>query len=511
MARRALLIFLGLAALVLGALPAQAQRRLALVVGANEYRSLPRLVRAAGDARSVQTALRRLGFETTGVFEPDREGLEAAVARFVQTLRPDDIAVVHFAGHGTRIEGDYRLLPVDAPPQGAPREDVRAAGGIGVVAIADQIRAVGASGQVIIVDACRGDPYAEGGAFAAGSACGALPRQPPDGTLVLFSASTGQRALDRLGDADADPHSVFTRVLLGALADAGGRSAVDLAREVRDEVARLASSVNHEQRPAYLDEMGGDPVLFGEAPRPVATAPLPEPRTLPPQAPVAPPPPAPPPPRVRVRAPACAGLLPGPPAFDCNAARAPAEIAICRDPGLGSCDRALNRVFGRAEAVAGGAALRRSEDAWVARRNACAGVAGTPDELFVCIGRAYDQRIAELEGIAAAQPAPAPAPAAGPAPVRVERPSFDCRYARSPVEIAVCGDPDLAVKDRELARAYDRALGASPAGAGQIERTQRDWRAARDACARNPGAALERCVARAYDTRIVELRALAGR
>ena len=68
----------------------------------------------------------------------------------------------------------------------------------------------------------------------------------------IYSAGLGQTALDQLGEADNNPNSVFTRVLVPALRrpelDLGG-----LAIEVSEEVARLAGTVGHVQRPAYYD------------------------------------------------------------------------------------------------------------------------------------------------------------------------------------------------------------------------------------------------------------------
>jgi hypothetical protein len=87
--------------------------------------------------------------------------------------------------------------------------------------------------------------------------------EPVRGVLTLYSAGIGQTALDRLGDADTNPNSVFTRVLVPAL----GRPGVhlgDLAVEIREEVARLAETVGHDQRPAYYDEtIGGRIYLAG--------------------------------------------------------------------------------------------------------------------------------------------------------------------------------------------------------------------------------------------------------
>jgi uncharacterized protein len=170
---------------------------------------------------------------------------------------------------------------------------------------------------------------------------------------------------------------------------------------------------------------------------------------------------------------------------------------------LGSCDQALNGAFERAQARIGrGApALRREEDAWLAtRRDACAAYASAgPEALAGCIGQAYEERIAELERIAASAP-----PAAG-------RPSFDCRRARTAVEQAICTTPTLAAQDREMALLYQRALTSDPDRARAVGSTQGAWLTARNDCARAgpPGSGgLEACIGQAYDDRIREMRHL---
>ena len=89
-----------------------------------------------------------------------------------------------------------------------------------------------------------------------------------------------------------------------------------------------------------------------------------------------------------------------------------------------------------------------------------------------------------------------PRVARGPTPL----PSFNCRYARSSVERAICADPVLAAKDRRMALLYEQAGGSRH---GPVDITQFRWLSARNACAR--ARAVEACVDRIYDARIAEL------
>ena len=75
--------------------------------------------------------------------------------------------------------------------------------------------------------------------------------------MVIFSAGTGQQALDRLGPNDKDKNGVFTRVLIKEMKNTG--VTVDkLIRNVRTQVVALAQSIGHEQVPAIYDQVVGD-------------------------------------------------------------------------------------------------------------------------------------------------------------------------------------------------------------------------------------------------------------
>lgn len=91
-----------------------------------------------------------------------------------------------------------------------------------------------------------------------------------------------------------------------------------------------------------------------------------------------------------------------------------------------------------------------------------------------------------------------------PDPVRVARPSFDCGRANTQAEEMVCADPALAAADRQLARAFRRAL-RSGAPYDELRAEQDDWLEIReDAARRSP-----RALASVYDQRIEELNAMA--
>lgn len=126
---------------------------------------------------------------------------------------------------------------------------------------------------------------------------------------------------------------------------------------------------------------------------------------------------------------------------------------------------------------------------------------------------------AAAASLAPPPPAPAPAPAsAGPTVVRGNPPPLAVQTPPAApradgaactgggaADQMVCGDPELAGADREMRRAYRRALAAGAAPAA-LRADQRDWLAIREEAARHSRQAL----AQVYDQRIEELNAAAA-
>ena len=106
-----------------GTAAAQGQRRLAFVVGIEDYRDLRGIVRPVSDARAVHDRLSQLGFTSELVVNLDGRALEEAFSRFTGSLQEGDVALVYFSGHAGRVGDEFTLLAADAPPQGGRPEE----------------------------------------------------------------------------------------------------------------------------------------------------------------------------------------------------------------------------------------------------------------------------------------------------------------------------------------------------------------------------------------------------
>lgn len=252
----------GLVGIVLGigaALPANAAR-IALVIGNDVYENLPSLQKAGNDARAVSGALGALGFDVTLLTDANRRTMTRALSDLSGRITPGDEVLFYYAGHGVEIAGRNHLLPADAPAATPGDEAFLTAESVAVDDVLATLQDSGARVTVLILDACRDNPFPRTGTRSAGGARGLAPIAAPEGAFILFSAGTGQSALDGLGPTDGNPNSVFTRALLPLLT-APGLPMQDIARALKAKVEETAAGVNHKQRPAYYDELTGDFVL----------------------------------------------------------------------------------------------------------------------------------------------------------------------------------------------------------------------------------------------------------
>src|SRR5262245_2088060 len=100
-------------------LPAQAPKRIALVVGINSYPKLAaglQLTRAVADAETMADTLRGLQFDVELARDVDRTGFLTALDRVKRRIGPGDTVFVFYAGHGVELKGSYLVLTSEEPP-----------------------------------------------------------------------------------------------------------------------------------------------------------------------------------------------------------------------------------------------------------------------------------------------------------------------------------------------------------------------------------------------------------
>jgi Caspase domain len=225
--------------------PADAQNRVALVIGNSDYRHVGILSNTRNDAGDVAASLRRLSFSVQELSDATHERMRTTLIEFSQRARRAEIAAVFFAGHGLEVNGENYLVPVDA----SMRTDVSVAQeGVALKTILPIVSNASALGLVIL-DACRNNPFlAKMERTVRGRALSVSPGlarvEPTGSVLVAYSAKDGTVASDGQGNARNSP---FTSALLKYLEEPLEINFV--FRNVRDDV--IVSTRNDQEPFVY--------------------------------------------------------------------------------------------------------------------------------------------------------------------------------------------------------------------------------------------------------------------
>ena len=247
------------------AAPAQAEKRVALVVGNNDYKHVPKLQKAVNDARTMGDTLKQLGFTVMVAENQTRQAFSQTLLAFDKAVEPGDTAFFFFAGHGFEIAGQNFLLPTDVPAATEGQEELVRDASILADRIVERLQNRKARTAILVFDACRNNPFERSGTRAVAGGGGLAPMtQLPEGVFSVFSAGPRQTALDRLSNDDANPNSVFTRTFARELTRPGA-NLVQVAQRTRRAVSELAETVRHKQIPVYFDQMVDDVFLNGIA------------------------------------------------------------------------------------------------------------------------------------------------------------------------------------------------------------------------------------------------------
>jgi hypothetical protein len=249
-------------ATALASTPAFAQKKVALVIGNDDYKNIPALKKAVNDARTMGETLRSLGFEVIEANNVSRRQMSETLLAFDRALTQGDTAFFFFAGHGFEIQGDNYLLPVDVPEATEGQEELVRDSSFAAQRVIERLQARGVRTSILVLDACRNNPFERPGKRSVRGSAGLAPMTPNEGVFVIFSAGAKQAALDRYSEDDNDPNSVFTRHFVKEL-KTPGLTLVQVAKRTQSEVKLLAAKWRHDQTPAYYDQIVGDVVLNG--------------------------------------------------------------------------------------------------------------------------------------------------------------------------------------------------------------------------------------------------------
>lgn len=250
--------------------PAHAAR-LALVLGNDDYRQIERLSNAGNDARLMASTLRAAGFDVAEHVNLDRKDMLRTINGFKARITRQDEVVFFYAGHGVQIgQQSPVLLPIDIVQENHDQivQD-------GVLLSSVQTALKEAQFALLVIDACRTNPFPPkpDGSRGLGVSVGLSLQTPAEGSVIIMSAASGQKALDYV-PGGTRANGLFTHEFVDAIRTPGQNLLLAL-QDVRSRVQAKARQAGVAQRPAYQDESGGTFTFFAakaSAP-PVAPAP----------------------------------------------------------------------------------------------------------------------------------------------------------------------------------------------------------------------------------------------
>jgi formylglycine-generating enzyme required for sulfatase activity len=214
----------------------QPPKRLALVIGNGNYKSLQPVRAAVANADLLASQLKAVNFDTDSFHDLDRAALTSKIVQFKQKIAPGDIVFFYYSGCGMQPEeGDTYLVPVDYDPSGSGAPAARAQYLRGVLSAFDS----GQAGQrVVVLDAAWACPGVDDAGVAP-------PSIIPDHTLIAVPNPAGMTLPMPSGDGP----TLFARSLVAAMRVRGLKLS-EVFSHASDAVIRESGG---KQRPMKMD------------------------------------------------------------------------------------------------------------------------------------------------------------------------------------------------------------------------------------------------------------------
>lgn len=181
------------------------QKKIALVIGNNDYNYITSLKNAINDAELIDNTLREIGFKTIlNRNISSAQEFNNVLRDFVKQAEKYDIRLIYYAGHAVQQEDENYLIPTSyQSAEGDCINDDFNLYGIKRILKAYSKNANGAN--ILILDACRSNPCLD---RSLGSNQGLVRSNPPRGSFFAYSTDFGETASDGVGE-----HSEYTKAL----------------------------------------------------------------------------------------------------------------------------------------------------------------------------------------------------------------------------------------------------------------------------------------------------------
>jgi carboxyl-terminal processing protease len=207
---------------------AQAEPRIALVMGNSNYgKEIGSLPNPVNDAALMARALQQTGFQVVKVTDADWKQMKRAIQEFGDRLTaagPQATGLFFYAGHGVQVQGMNYLVPVGADI--SKEADVKIET-VSADDVLEQMEFAGSRVNIVILDACRNNPV---GRSVRSVSRGLAPMDSVRGTFIAYSTSPGSVAADGAG-----ANSPYTAALAKTIVQPG-LGIEEAFRDVRGQV-----------------------------------------------------------------------------------------------------------------------------------------------------------------------------------------------------------------------------------------------------------------------------------
>jgi len=233
---------------------AEAAKRVALLIGNQDYMSTAALRNPKHDVELMRRTLLAAGFDDVEVAtDVNLVEMRKALRSFEDKSEGSDVAVLYYSGHGIEMNGQNYLIPVDAvlgSDKDVEDETVPLDRAERSLAGANKLK-------LIILDACRNNPFIETMSRSIGTRAieKGLAKVEPEGAdmLVAYASRAGTVALDGAGD-----NSPFAVALSKYIAQPGVDVRIALG-QVRDDVLQVTE---RKQEPFVYGSLGGAQIFL---------------------------------------------------------------------------------------------------------------------------------------------------------------------------------------------------------------------------------------------------------
>ncbi|MFT5914668.1 MAG: hypothetical protein ACI81T_001161 [Bacteroidia bacterium] len=205
---------------------AKGEKRLALVIGNASYSNAGTLKNPVNDARSMKTALEKLGFTVMKYENCSQTTMKRAIDDFGRQLVGYDVGLFFYAGHGLQVDGSNYLVPTDAKIQ---NEDEVEYDCVRADRIMAKMEGAETKTNLVVLDACRNNPF-ERSWNRSGGGKGLAFMNAPVGSLIAYATSPGNTASDGSGS-----NGLYTESLLSEL-DKPNVNIMEMFQKVRGKV-----------------------------------------------------------------------------------------------------------------------------------------------------------------------------------------------------------------------------------------------------------------------------------